>query len=468
MNYDHRPTRLCQFNQKCNNAYDCEGVPMKLHHCFKCDVIRPKSLSEYDRGPYVPKPTCPVPLKGTGCKHADQIALVSKFQELVRKTTTDRFAVARLVFSKQLIRDAKAALRKFCSAGCTCNLSSVPTTDLQPSIDLTVPPFGELTVKCESCVIIIRPTAIPELFLPVDDVSPVPSAPVSEEDEKKSDNDGQYYVGDTWEPNDYDGFLEGWGDEPVPVFQSEVLGSSANEWINSDDMLIGGVRGRKSKRGNGRGRGRRKGRRGGGAPKVMVNRSHFWAPDRIRTHLVMDLRFTSPAATLLAPWSLNYIILTNPNSFTGASTSVPGYASLAAMYRKYRVRTGRLVYRCQNNEGFGIEIFACPVNFLPSLTADPSRYLSMQNARRYLMSPKGGMDHGTVRVSASIAQFGGSANTTVEDNYVGTTDNTSPPSDNLYIIYGFLTNGAASVNYNLDVITVSVEIDFFELQSPAT
>jgi len=92
----------------------------------------------------------------------------------------------------------------------------------------------------------------------------------------------------------------------------------------------------------------------------------------------------------------------------------------------------------------------------------------MQNSRRKLISPKGGVDHGTVRVAASIAQFGGSANTTVEDAYVGTTDNTSPPSDNLYIIYGFLTNGVATVTPALDVITVFVEIDFFELQSPAS
>jgi hypothetical protein len=78
------------------------------------------------------------------------------------------------------------------------------------------------------------------------------------------------------------------------------------------------------------------------------------------------------------------------------------------------------------------------------------------------------MDHASLTTRASISSFGGSANTTVEDAYVGTTDNTSPPTDNLYFIYGFLTNGVASVSGATNIITISVDIEFFELQSPAT
>jgi len=240
---------------------------------------------------------------------------------------------------------------------------------------------------------------------------------------------------------------------------SEVLGP-VHEW-----GLPGGMqrRGRSKKRGRGRGK-----RRGAGTPRMVINRSPFWAPARLRTHLKFDLRFTAPSATIASPWSLEYIVLTNPNNFTGASTAVSGYASLAAMYRKNRVIKGHLIFSCQNNDAFGIEMFATPVNFLPSLITDPTRFLNMQNSRRRLISPKGGIDHGTVKATASIAQFGGSASTAVEDNYVGTTDNTSPPSDNLYFLYGHLTNGVATVVPALNVITVFVEIDFFELQSPAT
>jgi len=284
--------------------------------------------------------------------------------------------------------------------------------------------------------------------------------PIDEESDEDDDEQGCPYVSDSE-------FPEGWGDEPVPPYSSEVLGPQVVEWMNGDRMVLGGGRGRKSKRGKGRGRGRGRAMTRRSAPKVFINRTGFWAPPRFRTHLFFDLRFTAAAASVLNPWSLQIIVLTNPNIFTGSATAVSGYLSLAAMYRKLRVRWGRLKYSCQNNEGYGIEIFATPVNFLPSTTLDPTRYLNMQNSRRRLLSVKGGIDTGSVDVSASVSQFGGSANTTVEDNYVGTTDNTSPPSDNLYIIYGYMTNGAATVAYNLNVITVEVEIDFFELQSPA-
>jgi len=200
----------------------------------------------------------------------------------------------------------------------------------------------------------------------------------------------------------------------------------------------------------------------------MVNRNPFFAPDRMRTTLTFDLRFTAPAATLLAPWSTELIVMTNPNIFTSVSVSVPGYTPLAGIYRKYRVRSGRLTYKYANGETFPTEMFATPVNFLPNLATDPTKYLSMQNSRRKIVSAKGGIDHGTVTTRASIAAFGGAANTTVDDDYVGTTDNSAPPVNNLYFIYGFLTNGVATAAGSMNVITVSIEIDFFELQSPAT
>jgi len=180
------------------------------------------------------------------------------------------------------------------------------------------------------------------------------------------------------------------------------------------------------------------------------------------------LRYTAPAATALAPWSLEYVVVTNPNNFTSVSTNVPGYSELAGLYRKYRVRSGVVTYTLANGEAFPVEMFITPVNFLPSLILDPTRYLSMQNSHHKIVSAKTGMDHASVTAMAKISIFGGSASTSVEDAYVGTTDNTAPPADNLYFIYGFLTNGVASVSGALNIITIAVEIDFFELQSPAT
>jgi hypothetical protein len=248
--------------------------------------------------------------------------------------------------------------------------------------------------------------------------------------------------------------------EDNTTMTSEVLGPSAIHWINSEDKLLGGKRRQRK-------RGKRPKRRRRGVP-TTINRSVFFAPPRLRTHLTFELRFTAPAATLLNPWSLEFINLTNPNMFTGVSTSVPGFTEWGGLYRKYRVGDGDFEYSTLNNDPFGVEMFSTPVNFQPSLTADPTKFLSMGGAKTKLISPKGGLDHGTVRNRASVSWFGGSATTTVEDAYVGTTDNTSPPADNLYFLYGFMTNGMATVTPALNVIKVHVTIDFFELQSPPT
>jgi hypothetical protein len=250
------------------------------------------------------------------------------------------------------------------------------------------------------------------------------------------------------------------------LYESEVLGPAAVQWQNSDEKLLGSGRGRGGFRGR-----RKRGNEGRGMmgrPQTVFNRGRDYAPSRLRTHLVFDLRFTAPAASVMSPWSLNVILATNPNTFTLASTPVPGYTELAGLYRKYRVRSFKLIYSVINYELYGIEAFICPVNFLPSTALDPTRYLSQGVATRRIVSAKGGKDNATLFKSSSITSFGGSANTTVEDAYVGTTDNSSPPSDNIYFIYGFMTNGAATVSPSTNIINLKVLIDFFELQSPAT
>jgi len=121
-----------------------------------------------------------------------------------------------------------------------------------------------------------------------------------------------------------------------------------------------------------------------------------------------------------------------------------------------------------NNDAFPIEIFACPVNFVPSLVANPTAYFSQPESRTRVLSAKGGMDRASLVWTGSVAGFGGSASTSVEDSYCGTTDNTSPPSDNLYLIYGSRTWGNASISAPLFKIRVRIFLEFYELQSPTS
>jgi len=218
-------------------------------------------------------------------------------------------------------------------------------------------------------------------------------------------------------------------------------------------------------------RGRGKARRTARAsriPRQISNNSGFLAPERSLARFVFDLDFTAPAATILAPWSLEAIIATNPIILLTVSTNVPGFAAMKLLYRKFRTIRTMLRFSASNQESFPIELFACMVNYLPSLVANPVAYFSQPGCKTKLISAKGGMDAGTLSVSVSPSRFGGSSSTFVEDPYTGTTDGTSPPSDNTYFIYGFNTNGQASVSGVALLVRIHMDVEFFELQSPVS
>jgi len=203
-------------------------------------------------------------------------------------------------------------------------------------------------------------------------------------------------------------------------------------------------------------------------PRIVYNDNRLLVASRQEACFVFDLDFAAPAATVIFPYSLEYIIATNPNVLTVSSSAVPGYTAMKTLYRKYRVFQTQLRFSLANNEAFPVEMFACPVNFVPSLVTSPVAYFSQPGCQTKLVSAKGGLDNHTLVVTASPAKFGGSASTSVEDAYVGTTDNTSPPSDNYYFLYGFNTNGLATVSGVTLLVRIHVWLEFFELQSPVS
>jgi len=208
------------------------------------------------------------------------------------------------------------------------------------------------------------------------------------------------------------------------------------------------------------------------APGVvtMVNKVGGFAPERLRTILNYDQQFLLPAATLIAPWGLEILKLTAPNNLTTIATTIPGYSALLADYRKYRMYHVSLKFTVVNRDpAVAIEIFAWHVNFLPSASTDPTRFLSLCGKRhRKLLAPGAGINVGAVSLATDVAAFGGSEATRVEDSYVGNTDGTADPTDNVYVIYGYRTLGALAVTVS-PAATISVNLtgEYFELQSPA-
>jgi len=203
-------------------------------------------------------------------------------------------------------------------------------------------------------------------------------------------------------------------------------------------------------------------------PRVAGNDGRLGVIVRQYNKFLFTEPFRAPAATALFPYQLEYAVCTNPNILIVTSTSPPFWNSFKAMYRKYRVYKSKIEFTVVNTENFPVEAFVCPVNFVPNLTVSPIAYYSQPGSKSSLVSPKGGLDRVRLTSTTSPATWGGSANTAVEDAYVGTTDNSAPPSDNIYWIYGVDTIGNASVAGITFNIKIWVWLSVFEPNSPSS
>jgi len=174
-------------------------------------------------------------------------------------------------------------------------------------------------------------------------------------------------------------------------------------------------------------------------------------------------------ATLVNPFNFSYFNVTNPLiSNGGSATAVPFFTAYTGMYRKYRVRKFQVQAKFESAEAFGTIPFVCPLNFLPtSSAANNAAYIKNILARKNIMGGATGMNRTNITVSKSIATMSGFANTDVEDAYVGLTDGSAAPSDNVYCVVGTDNNGAASVSGVLASVKVTFWIDFIERQTPA-
>jgi len=174
-------------------------------------------------------------------------------------------------------------------------------------------------------------------------------------------------------------------------------------------------------------------------------------------------------STLANPFNFSYFNLTNPLiSNGGAATAVPYFTAWSGMYRKYRVRKFSIVARFQNSETYGVIPFLCPLNFLPTSTvANNAAYVKNILTKKKISGGIAGMNVTALSVTHTVAEMSGFANSDVEDAYVGLTDGSASPSDNIYAVVGTDNNGAASVSGVLASVKVTFWIDFIERQTPA-
>jgi len=150
------------------------------------------------------------------------------------------------------------------------------------------------------------------------------------------------------------------------------------------------------------------------------------------------------------------------------STSMPGFSEFAGLYTHYRVNKWKASVAFANREtALELNAYLAITNGTPSTNeAANFKYLANRRSVMQLLTPRGGIDVCDLEIEASQKDFGGYAETMdVADFTVGSTTSSATPTNNIFLVVGIDTPGvlANGVNY---VLTLDVEIDFFELATP--
>jgi len=148
------------------------------------------------------------------------------------------------------------------------------------------------------------------------------------------------------------------------------------------------------------------------------------------------------------------------------SISLPYFTELGGIYRFYRVNASRVIVSFANLETFPLTCYIVPVNYDPGANAVPFQYTSNPLARVRMIGGLNGMNSCRLSNAASTEQFAGSHNAHLADYYSGTTAGTAP-SNNWFWAVGVDSAGVALVSGVALSVQIFVDIEFYELGTPA-
>jgi hypothetical protein len=120
-----------------------------------------------------------------------------------------------------------------------------------------------------------------------------------------------------------------------------------------------------------------------------------------------------------------------------------------------------------NNETFGGVVYVCPVNADPGAnTANYQEYMSNPLCKKQPIGSVNGNSTAELLLSASPEQFGGSSDLLVDDSYSSLVS--AGPVNQVWMMFGFFNiTGAQASGVSLTV-DIRLEIDFYEVATPAT
>jgi len=217
---------------------------------------------------------------------------------------------------------------------------------------------------------------------------------------------------------------------------------------------------------------REKKKRGNPDSLTMVRPSNFM-PDRLKRVLRFNKVFTL-FNTGIAYGNV-YFIPTFAYDIDPAvsSTAMPGFSELCGpsgtIYTKYRVNKFAVQAEFANADSFNVCVYMHPINVNPGNNSTLyQNFLSNGRSVKTMLGLASGNNVGKLKLTCSQRDFAGYTDRlTSLDPTVGSSGGTAP-ANNLFFVIGFLAPNGTSVN-GIDIsMDLEVEIEFFELYSPAT
>lgn len=202
-------------------------------------------------------------------------------------------------------------------------------------------------------------------------------------------------------------------------------------------------------------------------PRILVNPSTSFVSPRFRT----KLRWNGSGIQLFAGQSRTNSRICPTNAYdidtAVGSTSMPGFAELAALYRYYRVLSFRMTVQFVNKEAFPVEVYICPLNYDPGANiATQQALLSSTWCRKKVLGGSTGNSSCRLSQTVRISDFAGFGATMADSFYVGRTDGSSAPPNEVYEATGVQTDGSNMLNGVFSTTDLEIVIDFFEITTP--
>lgn len=203
--------------------------------------------------------------------------------------------------------------------------------------------------------------------------------------------------------------------------------------------------------------------------EVVIPRKFGFAFPRTRTNLRYSVSgvINNPGSTTAnnryrptAAFDVDPLFLT---------AAMPGYASYALLYQKYRVRQSTIRVHYINNETFGLVVGICPTNTDLGSNHAGAVTVALFGQPESVQSVVGGINGNNITKltkTTNTAQFAGSNDLNVDDQYVSRV--TSTPLQNWFFDVYLFTGSNILVNGLTVHVILDVEVEFFELAAPTS